>query len=58
LKTVQIDNYIKIRSGQNKRKIILLKENFIEEKMMEKKLNKINRFEFVKALSFKFLPTI
>lgn len=58
LKTVQIDDYIKIRRGQNKWKLILLKENFIEEKMMEKILGKINRFEFVKALSFKFLPTI
>jgi len=58
LKTVQIDNYIKIRSGQNKRKIILLKENFIEEKITERMLGKINRFEFIKALSFKFLPTI
>jgi hypothetical protein len=37
---------------QNKRKIILLKNN------VGKLMGKINRFDFVKALSLKFLQTI
>lgn len=32
LKTVQIDNYIKIRSGQNKKKIIILLRKILLKK--------------------------
>jgi len=43
---------------KGKLKIILLKINGIEEKMMEIMLGQINCFRFVEALSFKFLPTV
>jgi len=59
LKNVQIDTYIKMRSVEvmKKRNCILLKEKFIADNMNKKIAGIINRFDFVKLMSYKFLPT-
>jgi len=59
LKKVQIDTYIKMRSSEimKKRNCIILKDKFIKDKMNEKNAGIINRFDFVKLMSYKFLPT-
>jgi len=59
LKNVQIEPYIKMRSSEimKKRNCIILKETFIKNKMNEKNAGIINRFDFVKLMSHKFLPT-
>jgi hypothetical protein len=58
LKNVQIEIYIKMRSVEvmKKRNYILLKEKFITENMNKKIAGTINRFDFVKLMSYKFLP--
>jgi hypothetical protein len=40
-----------------KRNCILLKEKFITDNMTTKITGTINRFDFVKLMSYKFLPT-
>ena len=40
-----------------RRNCILLKEKFINDKMTEKTAERINRFDFVKLMFYKFLPT-
>jgi len=59
LKNVQIDTYIKMRSVEvmKKRNCILLKEKFIADNMNKKCAGIINRFDFVKLMSYTFLPT-
>jgi len=57
IKDIQSETYIKIRSnGQRKSRQIIEKENYIREKMIEYNNKLLTRFEYVKAVSFKFLP--
>jgi len=57
IKDIQSETYIKIRSNrQRKSRQIIEKENYIREKMVEYNNKLLTRFEYVKAVSFKFLP--
>ena len=42
--------------GRRRRKYIISKEDFVKEKMTKKILGKINCYEFVKPVSYKFQP--
>lgn len=60
LKNVQKDTYIKIRSSSHKKKIrreICQKQEFLRKEMIKYDVNEITRFDFVKTVSFKFLPS-
>ena len=57
LKRIQIDTYIQMRSPATKRRAYQLKkEKFIRDKMTEFVSKSINRLQYIKALSYKFLP--
>jgi len=59
LKRLQTDIYIKQRSTHSKSRTtsIINKEQFLKQAMADFQSKKISRFEFIKPLSFKFLPT-
>jgi hypothetical protein len=59
LKNVKIDTYIEMSSVEvrKKRNCILLKEKFITDNMTKKIAGTINRFDFVKLMSYKILQT-
>lgn len=57
LKDVQSETYVQLRSrAPRKLKKTVEKENFLREKMAELQNKKIDIFDYVKAVSFKFLP--
>ena len=59
LKNVQKDTYIKIRSSGQIKKIrreIYEKREFLRKQMIKYDVNEITRFDYVKTVSFKFLP--
>jgi hypothetical protein len=53
---VLVETYIKCRSNGIKTKKICKKEAFIRQQMKKLAQKEIERFDFVKLLSFKFLP--
>lgn len=58
LKNVQCDIYIKLRSSLKPRKEKLEKEEFLQQKMFLYKNGALSRLDFVKEVSYKFLPKI
>jgi hypothetical protein len=53
---IQSETYIKYRSNGIKTKKICEKEAFIRQQMTKLAQKEIEQFDFVKSLSFKFLP--
>jgi hypothetical protein len=53
---IQSETYIKCRSSGIKTKKICEKEAFIRQQMTKLAQKEIEQFDFVKSLSFKFLP--
>jgi hypothetical protein len=53
---IQSETYIKCRSNGIKTKKICEKEAFIRQQMTKLAQKEIEHFDFVKSLSFKFLP--
>lgn len=62
LKDIQIDTYIKIQSAHQEKKVYRRifheRQKFIDNKIEELKKNQISKFDFVKCLSYKFLPNV
>lgn len=59
LKNVQKDTYIKIRSSSHIKKIrreVCEKQEFLRKQMIKYDVNEITRFDYIKTVSFKFLP--
>jgi hypothetical protein len=60
LKNVQKDTYIKIRSSNQRKKIrreICEKQEFLRKQMIKYDVNEITRFDYIKTVLFKFLPS-
>jgi hypothetical protein len=57
LKNIQSDAYIALRSQGTRNRRMIEKEEYIKKKMEELETKKITQIEFVRQLSFKFLPT-
>jgi hypothetical protein len=53
---IQLETYIKCKSNGIKTKKICEKEAFIRQQMTELAQKEIEQFDFVKSLSFEFLP--
>lgn len=59
LKSMQVDSYIKINSANQNinrkiRKAVTEKEHFIKKKIELLETNEINRYDYVKCVSYKF----
>lgn len=60
LKNIQIDTYIKIRSSSQPKKVyrraLQERQQFVNRKIEQLRQNEISRLEFVKYMSYKFMP--
>jgi len=56
LKNMQCDKYIILRSQGKKSKKMTDKETFIHDKMYELQAKKMTHLDYVRELSYKFLP--
>jgi len=58
IKNLQCDVYIKIRNSGQLSKKTREKHLFLSQKLNAYKNGQISRFEFIKTVSFKFLPSM
>lgn len=59
LKNVQKETYIKQRSIhviKNRRMMVCEKENYLRQNMAKYESGQLTRFDYIKKVSFKFLP--